>query len=83
VNIHFIKYLETNWNKSTISIDGKYQKCIFAVENMYETLAKLSAFRYKTNTKRNFLIFTNGKYGEVTTKYSFYLFLFRNSQLCR
>jgi hypothetical protein len=71
-----MKSLETKWNNSTISIDAKYQKCIFAVENMYKTLVKLSAFRYKTNTKRHFVIFTNGKYEEVNSKYSFYLFYF-------
>jgi len=32
MNIHFIKYQETNWKKSTISFEAKYQECIPAIK---------------------------------------------------
>jgi uncharacterized lipoprotein YajG len=56
-----------------MSIDAECQKCISVVKNEYETVVERSAFRYKANTERHFVIFTSGKYGEVTKRYSFYL----------
>jgi hypothetical protein len=72
VNIHFVKYLETNCKNSEISMDANYLKRISAAKNVCKTVVELTAFRHKINTERHFICYTRGNYAEVGRFCTFY-----------